>query len=418
MKKIVFLFTGLMIVLGAAAKPKATATTGVSEPAVDRRVELMTIVARLAGYPEYQPKFTPAYTDSLDAWFAPYKEHPAVEYMRMMREKTGLSYNAVPIMGVYLTDPPHLCPLPLTEMQPESRWGVKYGTKFIELLGQFYRDTRCEEFFARQASLFGKVETEFRKIFDEIDMGWFARFFGGKAPEGMIPIIGMGFGDSNYAGRIVYPDSTVDQYAFLGSWRMDGQGEFRISRKIFQYTLIHEFCHLFVNPLQDAEPRLKKAGRKLLKAEEEEMRRQAYGAGGTVLNETMVRAAVIRYLMAYADSAAVADEMRDQVNRCRFIWMPEAVALLGEYEAHRDRYPDFRSFMPRVVEFFDETAARIDTIRARRTAEETVEGRLPSGSGHRAVRQWRTGCGSVSDRNHDSFRPSVDRSRILFQSGV
>lgn len=184
MKKIVFLFTGLMIVLGAAAKPKATATTGVSEPAVDRRVELMTIVARLAGYPEYQSKFTPAYTDSLDAWFAPYKEHPAVEYMRMMREKTGLSYNAVPIMGVYLTDPPHLCPrLPLTEMQPESRWGVKYGTKFIKLLNKFYKEARCEEFFARQDSLFTQVEKAFGDVFAELDTEWYARFSARKSKE-------------------------------------------------------------------------------------------------------------------------------------------------------------------------------------------------------------------------------------------
>ncbi|SUE33286.1 DUF4932 domain-containing protein [Rikenella microfusus] len=368
MKKIVFLFTGLMIVLGAAAKPKATATTGVSEPAVDRRVELMTIVARLAGYPEYQSKFTPAYTDSLDAWFAPYKEHPAVEYMRMMRERTGLSYNAVPIMGVYLTDPPHLCPrLPLTEMQPESRWGVKYGTKFIKLLNKFYKEARCGEFFARQDSLFTQVEKAFGDVFAEIDMGWFARFFGKEAQGGMVPVVGMGFGGGNYGGDIVYPDSTVDRYAFMGSWGMrDGKPYF--DPEMFRNTIVHEFCHSFVNPALEGDAELARPAERLFSAYAEPMRAQAYGDGKTVLNETFVRAAVIRYLMEQADTAAVDKEMWMQIGR-RFIWMPEAVELLGEYEADREKYPDFRSFTPRIAEFCNETAAQIDTIRARRAAE-------------------------------------------------
>lgn len=71
MKKIVFLFANLMVVLGVAARPKATAATGAAAPVVDRRVELMTIVARLAGYEEFQSKAVPAYSDSIDAWFAP-----------------------------------------------------------------------------------------------------------------------------------------------------------------------------------------------------------------------------------------------------------------------------------------------------------------------------------------------------------
>lgn len=370
MKKIVFLFTGLMIVLGAAAKPKATATTGVSEPAVDRRVELMTIVARLAGYPEYQSKFTPAYTDSLDAWFAPYKEHPAVEYMRMMREKTGLSYNAVPIMGVYLTDPPRLRPrLPLTEMQPESRWGIKYGTKFIKLLNKFYKDARCEEFFARQDSLFIQVEKAFGDVFAELDTEWYARFFGTKVEGGMIPIVGMAFGGANYGGHIVYPDSTVDQYAFMGSWWMKHGGQPLFNRTWFFNTIVHEFNHSYVNPILEGDLRLEIPKQKLFELEADHMRNAAYPNGRTVLNETFVRAAVIRYLMDHkADSATIAREMWEQIDR-HFVWMPEAVELLGEYEADREKYPDFRSFTPRIAEFCNETAAQIDTIRARRAAE-------------------------------------------------
>ena len=372
MRKIVFLLTGLLALLSAAAGPKATATRGISKPTVDRRVELMTIVARLAGYEEFRnDKAVPAYSDAVKAWFAPYKEHPAVQYMKKLQDEVDMGYNAIPIMGVYLTAPPKLRPrLPLTATQPEARWGVKRGTEFIKLLDKFYKDARCEEFFARQAPLFGQVEETFGDVFAEIDMEWFGRFFGEEAQGGMVPIVGMGFGGGNYGGKIVYPDSTVDQYAFMGSWGMrDGKPSFH--REGFLNTIVHEFSHSFVNPALEAEPGLAWPASEIYRATSEQMSEQAYTNGRTVLNETFVRAAVIRYLMEHADSTAVNNEMLYQIDR-HFIWMPEAVELLGEYEANRDKYPDFRSFMPRIVEFCNEVSTQINVIERRREKEKAI----------------------------------------------
>lgn len=372
MKKIIFLLSGLLAVLSAAAGTKATATRGISKPTVDRRVELVTIVARLAGYEEFQSdKAVPAYSDAVKAWFAPYKEHPAVLYMKRLQDEADMGYNAIPIMGVYLTEPPKLrARLPLTATQPESRWGVERGTEFIKLLDKFYKDARCEEFFAQQAPLFGQVEGAFQDVFAEIDSDWFTRFFGEQTQGGMVPIVGMGFGGGNYSGKIVYPDGTEDQYAFMGSWGMrDGKPKF--NREGFRGTIVHEFCHSFVNPVLNAEPGLAWPATEIYRAKSGEMSEQAYTNGRTVLNETFVRAAVIRYLMAHADSAAVDNEMQYQVDR-HFIWMPEAVALLGEYEADREKYPDFRSFAPRIVEFCSGITPKMDSLEERRKVEKAI----------------------------------------------
>lgn len=371
MKKLVFLLSGLLAALSVAAGTKATATHGISKPTVDRRVELVTLVARLADYPEYQSKLVPVYTDSLDVWFAPYKEHPAVLYMKMLNKESDLAYNAVPMMGVYLTEPPKLRPrLPLTATQPEYRWGVERGTEFIKLLDKFYKDAHCEEFFAQQAPLFEQVEDTFQNVFAEIDMDWFTRFFGEEPNGGMIPIVGMGFGGANYGGSITYPDSTEDKYAFMGSWGMrDGKPSY--NKNWFLNTIVHEFSHSFVNPALDAEPGLAWAASQIFRAKSNEMREQAYTNGRLVLNETFVRAAVIRYLMEHADSTAVNNEMLYQIDR-HFIWMPEAVELLGEYEANRDKYPDFRSFMPRIVEFCNEVSTQMNVIERRREKEKAI----------------------------------------------
>ncbi len=41
-------------------------------------MELLSIVFRLAGNDEYNMNLLPAYTEDVDRYFAPYKEHPAV----------------------------------------------------------------------------------------------------------------------------------------------------------------------------------------------------------------------------------------------------------------------------------------------------------------------------------------------------
>ena len=278
MKAVKFLCVAWLALFTLTARSQATATVGVAAPVVDRRVELMTIVARLADFPEYQSSLVRAYTDSLDAWFAPYRDHPAVAYLRELRKQQGVSYNAVPIMGVYLSEPPRLrARLPLTATQPEARWGVKSGKKFIRLLRRFYRDTRCEEFFERQDTLFATVERSFQQVFSEIDMEWFGRFFGVQCSDGMVPIVGMGFGGGNYGGQILYPDSTVDNYAFMGSWSL-WEGQPMFDAELFKRTIVHEFCHSFTKIKGDTEKALEKSGKSIQEYTRFSMKRWASGS--------------------------------------------------------------------------------------------------------------------------------------------
>lgn len=371
MKRVKFLCAAWLALLTLTARPQETATVGIAAPVVDRRVELMTIVARLADFPEYQSSLVRAYTDSLDAWFAPYRNHAAVASLRELREQRGVAYDAVPIMGVYLSEPPRLrARFPLTATQPDERWGVKSGKKFIRLLRRFYRDTRCEAFFERQDTLFATVERSFQPVFSEIDMAWFGRFFGVQHPDGMVPIIGMGFGGGNYGGRILYPDSTADNYAFMGSWSL-WEGQPMFDAELFKQTIVHEFCHSFVNPTLEHDTLALCAAEGLYRAEAERMDRQAYTDGRSVLYETFVRAAVICYLREHATRVAAENELWAQID-LGFVWMPEAVALLEAYATRRDRYPDFAAFVPRVRSWCQETVGSMEALHARRAAEREV----------------------------------------------
>ena len=61
--------------------------------------------------------------------------------------------------------------------------------------------------------------------------------------------------------------------------------------------------------------------------------------------------AAVRLVRGGAGEVAAATEVSMQ-EQLSFLWMGELAALLGEYEADRETYPDFAAFMPRVIDFF------------------------------------------------------------------
>lgn len=78
---------------------------------------------------------------------------------------------------------------------------------------------------------------------------------------------------------------------------------------------------------------------------------QAYSSWETIINESIVRAAVLVYMKENNFSQIEIDnEMKEQISRS-FIWTPDLVKLLEEYQASRKQYPDLEAFYPRIVSF-------------------------------------------------------------------
>jgi hypothetical protein len=85
------------------------------------------------------------------------------------------------------------------------------------------------------------------------------------------------------------------------------------------------------------------------------MRAQAYGSWESMMYEALVRAGVIRYVAAHQGEAAAREEIAAQTE-LGFVWSEALDDLLRQYENDRERYPSVRSFMPRIVAFFQELA--------------------------------------------------------------
>ncbi len=331
---------------------------------VDERVELMSIVFRLAGAGEYtMAPGLASYVKEVDAHFGPFKDHAAIKLAARLRAERGIGFDAVASYAVHLRGGPQLEPkIPFDDPKSdlESRWSPEAAAEFLTALQQFADDTKAFEFFEDHREFYvaaaQRLETEIaRRPYRQ----WLDGFFGGSAEAEFTGIVGLLNGGGNYGMKVVHPDGRLEILPIIGASRFDAAG-LPIFNSNDAGTVAHEFCHSFCNPLVDRfADQLVPAGDKIFPFRETLMRPQAYSGGRTMLYESLVRACTHRFLCAHGNEREAAGDLQQEVSR-GFLWTPALSALLHEYETSRDKYPTLESFMPRIVEFFDKLAGTIE----------------------------------------------------------
>jgi hypothetical protein len=333
----------------------------VQSPVVDQRVELLSIVFRLAGNKEYNAEDNLDYVNAIHRHFDKFISHPLITYAKDLRDSSGVSYDAVMFMAIHLKFPPVLTPIiPFVDGVPNGRWKAKDAARFAILLRQFYKDADCVGFFQSQSSRYALAEARFRVLFERLDASWYDKFYGRSSNDRFNIIIGLGNGGGNYGPHLSVPGQKRSVYAIMGSDTFDSAGAPTFEAASYLSTLIHEFNHSFINPLSDQyEKQLSESGQAIFQKKGPSMRRLAYGEWKTMYNEALVRAAVVIYLKDHADTIAADREVKAQ-QASGFIWMPQLVTLLEVYQKERKTYPTLASFMPRLVEFYDQAQLNLD----------------------------------------------------------
>jgi hypothetical protein len=336
----------------------------VNAPTVDKRVELLSIAARLADYPEYNKDENKAYVADIHQYFDKFKDHPFIKFLRGARATSSTGFDAVMSMAVHLKQPPDLTRI-ATHDESNDRRILDTSATFIALLQQFYKDTDFGIFYKNHADYYKTAESQFDIIFKQFDVAWYQKYYGVAPKEKFIILIGVGNGAGNYGPKIIWPDGLESAYAILGEWRFDSLGIPLFDDKSYLPTLVHEFNHSFVNYLIDArQTDLENAGDTIFLAVGDKMRKQSYSNWKAMMKEALVRASVIRYLKTHnADSSVAYVELQDQLSR-GYVWMDQLVDLLGAYESDRKTYPTLESFMPRIVTFYNSVAVNINTLKS------------------------------------------------------
>jgi len=209
---------------------------------VDERYELVSLVFRLAGNPEYS-EISTDYQRRLHSVFDEFITHPIVDYakrnlrfgydavfgMAIHLEKTGESFSIVNNIS-FLTEERFL------------RWTETKIIEFVELLNNFYIESNFAEFFNNNIEYYNEHSKRFAgDIINQINFDWFRQY--GINPENMRIVLSPSGSDNGYAGW-VYDENPENSIVYAALPVVDNfQG--------FLWFVIHEFAHSIGNPLAD-----------------------------------------------------------------------------------------------------------------------------------------------------------------------
>jgi hypothetical protein len=348
---------------GRAQDSEAPAKKPPLRVVVDARVELMSIIFRLAGNTEYGRGKVDSYTKDVEKQFGEFRTHPAVKMAQKLRQSRGVSYDACMNIAVYLTDADKCeerVPLDPRPEELDDRWQIDEAREFLTALRQFVKDTHFDEFVAAHRMLYETTQSRMKDFLDkEAHLEWFDEFFGPRQGVSFTVVLGLLNGPNNYGVRILTPDGKQELYCVLGVWATDEKGLPVFDRSMME-TVVHEFCHSYANPIIDRHDKeFQSAGEKIFPSVEAAMQRQAYGNWKTMMYESLVRACTLRYTLRYDGRLAYIKDTIVQKQR-QFLWIGQLAKLLGDYESDRDRYQDLEAFAPQIVVFFNDYAEKLD----------------------------------------------------------
>jgi hypothetical protein len=327
---------------------------------VDPRVELFSLIFRLAGSPEYAQGRIPAYNQAVDNWFAPYRNHEAVANARQLRQTSGIAYDAVVSLAIHVTDAATLAersPIDRPGVRLDRRWRPAEARRFLQLARDFTETSRFAEFLASQKSLYDVTSTRHQALVATADLAWFGRFFGSGASERFEVVSGLLTGTSSYGPSVIAEDGTLEVYAIQGIPSVDEEG-LPVLPSGYLSNLVHELTHSYANPLVDRYmSSLEAAGRRLYQATQADMQPQGYSLSAAVLYETLVRACSLRYTLEHQGEAAARQSV-DYEHARGFVWIGELNRVLAGYEADRTTYPALFDFMPVLAAALDDISWR------------------------------------------------------------
>ena len=325
---------------------------------VDPRVELISIVFRLAGSPEFNDGTLRPYAKAIERQFGDFDNHPVVKMAAQLRNTRLMSCDGPMSLAVHIDR--NLRLRKTTEEWPDTldyRWEKDETDEFLEKLRQFAAETKFDEFFKAQRDIYETGIQSCKDLICSLNLEkWLGDFFGVKQYGDLKLVLGFVNGFYNY-GRRFADDRTSEKYAIIGMRPFDPANTVMF-RPMQIGTTVHEFCHSFVNPVVDKYmDRLQPAGERLFTAHGPAMRMGGYQKWESIMHETVVRACVASFVRHAFEPVYTDYYLKDEA-KAGFVWTEDMSNFLKKYESNRDKYPTFESFFPEFVDFLNEYTSK------------------------------------------------------------
>ena len=317
----------------------------------DPRIELLTTVQLLSGYPFLTPHQT-HYARVVFKRFSSHVNHLAVRHFHSLSATTGWS-DAYPTAMLYLSDPPELeevFPLPPSVYAAFN--GPENFDRFVSALRGFAHQTRFMHFYHGQESFFIALEQGVRELLGDHDpISTVESYFGIRQISYHLilsPLLHHG-GFGPHIGR---PGGPYDVYTLLGPTKAQYGMPSYGPRPHLLELIWHEFGHAFANDLAGAysEELLQRSS--LYLPLSKPMRNMGYTRWIDCANEHVIRAITARLSTQVFGPEQGRQALREDVER-GFRYVHALSRGLVEYEQNRTVYPNFYHFYPRLVETFE-----------------------------------------------------------------
>ncbi len=355
-----FVATLLSTLIGVNPEPSPQLVVG-----VDTRVELLSIVFRLAGAPEYVNNDLTGYAAAVDQHFASHRDHPVVQHARALRSSIGISHDAVMMMATHLEALPGLAERVAfddTTIVLHQRWRPTEARAFAAALRQFVVDAQVERFFAEQEPFYHAASERLRALVERsIEPQWFEDFFGAGAGDRFVLVPGLLTGGGSFGPRVAPNEGPEELWAIIGTWTHDSTGTptFPESRA---YTIAHEFAHSFVNPVIARHRSQFERFATGCEAVADLMAPQAYRCWKTVVDESVVRATSV--VWARANLSAADARMAEQSEQGRgFFWTGELADSLEAWRTTRTPGTSWEDDVDRLGRWFVALGDRLPVMR-------------------------------------------------------
>jgi len=272
----------LVITTAAVYLLKANNSSRAGEHFVDERVELIALIFRLAGRPEYSRTHN-RYQRSLNRNFRRFSDHPAVEYARDL----PLGFDAVTNFAIHMKRDGDKFALIENRSFLFSceRWTTESTEIFIDLVNDFYIDTEFAAFFQSNIPYYVRRTNRFvRDLYRRLDKDWF--YAHGVRPDQIRVILSSSIW-GGYGPSIHDADGNIEaSYSILQVSR---------SYRNQKWFLVHEIAHSFANPIAEAWYAEDEAFRRLSDNSVDLNRMPWYATGLTMAREYVTRAFTILY---------------------------------------------------------------------------------------------------------------------------
>jgi len=238
--------------------------------------------------------------------------------------------------------------------------------ELTDSLLSFYNFAKVDEYLKQNASYYRGALREVKKDIRKDIFPFMEKYYGEQFSRYTIyimPMMPITVGEDNYRAfgpTLHFPEGRVSVMVFSSSKMLALPSSLRAlpaygfdNHEITHFLTVHEIGHSFVNPhMSSMKKEIDRDTALFTQAWQKILQPSYIWSWENCVVEHLVRLGEIRIALAMKDTTE-ANRLRNlHIKDFKFVLLPLLEKKIETYEAHRDHYPNFNSFLPELFKVF------------------------------------------------------------------